>query len=199
MRSLLMCKFLLASVVTLLSFSSLANALVTIDYAYSKNHGVDFSTSSRGTLTIEKFTDQRGQEAELIANVTSGDKEESFKAQQALATIFQDAFVQAFKKGKANLVAEGAPLKLLGEIVEVQGKASGEGAESLIELTVKLKISLYDSANNKKLWENTLFSKARSSQKDSVDAAIAKTVSAVLDKLVEELIYDDYFLIEMGI
>lgn len=194
-----MCKFLLAFVITLLSFSCLADALVSIDYSYSKNHGVDFSSSSRGTLTVENFTDQRGSETELIAKIVSGDHIEIFKAQGALAVIFQDAFVQAFKKGKANLVEEGEGLKLSGEIVNVQGKVSGEGAESLIELTVKLKVSLYNSANNKKLWENTLFGKARSSKGSSADAAIAEAVATVLNKLIEELIYDDYFLIEMGI
>jgi len=194
-----MCKFLLASIIALLSFSSLADGLVSIDYAYSKNHGADFSASNRGTIKIAKFTDQREVAEALIANIVINDQAESFKAQQAFANIFQDAFIQAFKKGKASLVGEGEALKLSGEIVDVQGKISGEGAESLIELTVKLKISLYSAENNKKLWENILFSKARSLKEDNVDAAVAMAVSTVLDKLIEELMYDDYFLIEMGI
>ncbi len=189
-----MCKFLLATTFVLFSISCVAGDAVTIDYNYTKNHGVDFSTSSRGSLKIENFTDQRGQEADLITEILKGDNVERYKAQHALASIFQDAFIQAFEKGNAKLVESGETLRLLGEIVEVKGNVKGEGIESKIELTVRLKIALFNTNNNKKLWENTLFSKASSSQSEGIGAAL----TIVMDKLIEELMYDDYFLIEIA-
>lgn len=151
---------------------------IVINYDYAQTPQVDFSKMPKGPLKVAPFSDKRAvapTEAQTIA---------SSSAEQPIADIVNNALVQAFEAGGAVLVQEGQVLTLEGELTELQVTEKDAGVEVTIRTHVTLK------RGSQIVFDNVIFGRATAPM---LDAA----VRATLDKLVNSLILDDYFLMEV--
>lgn len=181
------CKFLLAKALgsvplTLLFLFAVSAYAVEINYHYNGNHGVDFGGLKAGALALGKFTDARsvGDPREIADGV---------QAEAPLTDIVRTAFEQAFVAGNAQLAANNSQLVFDGELLEVAVEHEGES----IKLTLRVHAMLKNPAANKTLWQNKLFGRVSVPQQEGIDGAMR----AALDRLIEELMFDDYFLNEV--
>lgn len=158
-------------------FSAWASADdIEINYDYIQKPQVDFSKMPKGPLKISSFTDNRGVDAKQITD--------SVMAEEAVASIVNDALVQAFEAGGAALVDDGQKLTLGGEVTEVQ-VADKDGG---VEVTIRTHVTLKNGSRT--AYDTVIFGR------DS-GATVEAATRAALDKLVNSLILDDYFLMEV--
>lgn len=148
---------------------------ILINYEYTQTPQVDFSKTSKGSLKVAAFTDKR--------TVASGREISSVQAEKPLADIVRDALVQAFSAGGALLVEDGQSLTLEGELTEVMVAEKEAG----IEVTIRTHVTLKQGART--AFDTVIFGRSTAS-------TIDEAVRATLDRLVNSLIMDDYFLME---
>ncbi|MGI1678696.1 MAG: hypothetical protein K6L75_08200 [Cellvibrionaceae bacterium] len=160
--------------------------MITSNYQYSGKHGLDFSSISRGPIQLNAFTDER----KLGGSEKKENKIHTFIFSKEIASIIQKGIEQAFLTGAADIVPSDGNLKLSGIV---------ETAEITAEKFV-LRVKLSLSNKGKNVWNNTLFSKV--SINDIAESGIDnkninKALNDSIDKLIEELFFDDYFLLEV--
>ena len=161
----------------LATMATLASAEnIEVNYEYTLKPQVDFSKMPKGPLKIAAFTDSRGVEPTAFTT--------DLETDEPVASIVNDALVQAFTAGGAALVDEGEQLTLEGEVTEVQ-VADKNGA---IEATIRTRATL--KRGSQSAYSTVIFGRAEAA---SADEAIRLS----LDKLVNSLILDDYFLMEV--
>ncbi len=166
-----------ACVISLQTLTANANDIL-INYDYSQAPQVDFSNMPKGPLKVAPFSDKRAVAPNETATILSSN------AEKPVAEIINDALVQAFEAGGAKLVQEGEALTLEGELTELQVTEKETGVEVTIRTHVTLK------RGSQTVFDNVIFGRASAPM---LDAA----VRATLDKLVNSLILDDYFLMEV--
>jgi len=182
------CKFLLLSAFLFIAISCQAGDSVNIDYRYTKDPGVDFSQMSRGPLKVAAFSDSRNRDSNKIKIIDAyADKHTSVATKNPVSETVTSAFSQAFIAGGAKLVDSDEKLLLTGNLLELDINKSGD----TYEVSIKTDVTLQN--NGKKVWGNTLITKAGSPQSTGIDGA----VTAALDKLISDFFYDDYFLMEV--
>lgn len=181
------CKFLLFATLSLLiAGCSQAGENVSLNYQYTEDHGIDFSKMPRGPMKVNAFTDQRELDnSQTIQYIDEQAGDQLIATGKPVTQTVADAFSQAFEAGGAELVESGENLLFSGEVLtfDAAQKADGE-----IEFNIKTKLSVKNKGNN--VWNSTVISRASVAGEDGIDGA----VDAALDKLIEELMYDDYFL-----
>lgn len=182
----MICKFLLAIALSVSAASASANTTVELDYRYAGGHDVDFSSMPRGPLKIAEFTDARGVDnPQLIAGKN---REDAQQLNQAVADLVRSAFIQGIESGGGSVAAAGEKLVLTGEVIELtSAQVNGE-----IEVTARSKVQLQSSAGSK-LYSTTAFGRASVPASEGLNAAL----SASLDKMVNSLLWDDYFLMQV--
>lgn len=151
---------------------------IVINYDYAQTPRVDFSKMPKGPLKVAPFSDKRAVAPNESRTISSSN------AEQPIADIVSNALVQAFEAGGAMLVQEGQVLTLEGELIELQVIEKDAGVEVTIRTHVTLK------RGSQTVFDNVIFGRASAPM---LDAA----VRATLDKLVNSLILDDYFLMEV--
>ena len=159
-----------------LQLSAAENILINYDYAQTPQ--VDFSKMPKGPLKVAPFSDKRDINSADLRLVST------FTAEMPITDIVNNALVQAFEAGGAALVQEGQTLTLEGELTEVLVANKGSGSEVTIRTHVTLK------RGSQTVFDNIIFGRAEA---PTLDAA----VKATFDKLVNSLILDDYFLMEI--
>ena len=105
-------------------------------------------------------------------------------ADQPVADIVSNALVQAVTAGGATLVEEGQNLTLDGEVTEVLVAEKDGG----IEVTIRTHVTLRRGGQT--AFDTVIFGRSSGS-------TLAEAVQATLDRLVNSLILDDYFLMEI--
>ncbi|MDP1932717.1 MAG: hypothetical protein Q8L60_14795 [Gammaproteobacteria bacterium] len=148
---------------------------VLINYEYTLSPQIDFSKTSKGTLKVAAFTDKRA-----VANAR---EIAGFQAEEPVAGIVRNALVQAFTAGGALLVDDGQSLTLEGELTEVLVAEKEAG----IEVTIRTHITLKQGART--AFDTVIFGR-------STGVTLDEAVRATLDRLVNSLILDDYFIME---
>lgn len=167
----------IGSLLILFTSASLLAAEVSIGYEYKQNPQVDFNKSTKGPLKIAQFTDARSvPDARTLT-------EESL-ADRAVADIVSDALAQAITAGGGTLVEEGQNLTLDGEITEVLVVEKDGG----LEVTIRTHVTLRRGGQT--AFDTVIFGR-------SSGATLDEAVRATLDRLVNSLILDDYFLMEV--
>ncbi|MBL4821042.1 MAG: hypothetical protein JKY98_08675, partial [Gammaproteobacteria bacterium] len=158
-----------------------------------KDHKIDFS-GMRGSLKIADFTDGRNiDNPRLItdASFSTDSAAGGYQAEQVLTEIIRDALIQGFNKGGAKLVDADEDLRIEGSLLSTEAKlVDRKGVES-IQLTLRTNVKL--QGGGRTLWETTLFGRGVTPKSDGMVAA----VRAALDRMISELVIDDYFLIEV--
>lgn len=161
--------------------SSMASSdVIEINYQHSQDHGLDFSDSTRGPIRITSFTDNRSEPANEISDLTFSD---------AIATTIEKGISDAFTQHNATLSQAQESLTVSGSLIDA----------AINDESVSLKLELKLTKSGKTLWNNTLFSKQKFSS--DTDASNSKKISTALnkaiDKIIAELFFDDYFIMEV--
>ena len=167
------------------SLPSQAGEKIDLDYQYAGDTGVSLSSMMGGPLSISVFTDQRVIDDKHDISRAGQD---AVTLQQAPADIIRQAFHDAFVSADAQLDDTGTPLTLSGKLLEMEIVATDSGTEVLI----RCELALNNQGRN--AWQSVVFSRVATDTQD-VTTAIAQG----LDRLVNELFMDDYFLMELGI
>ncbi len=157
-------------------------AEVNIDYSYGGDHNTDFS-SLRVSLAVAEVSDDRGGDANHIA--------EDYSASAPLTEIIRDALVQGFEHGGAELAEADAEMQIAGRIVSSQLQTVDRGGVESLQLTIRTNVAL--QGRGRTIWETTLFGRGTV----PVDDGMAAALSAAMDRMIRELVNDDYFLIEI--
>ena len=149
---------------------------VAVNYEYTQKPQVDFTPMPKGTLKLNTFTDTRGAD---MAN-----KIGTFTSSIAVSEIVNDALTQAFVAGGAKLVESDQSLTLTGEITE----ASVTDKDGDFDVIIRTHITL--RSGSRTAYDAVIFGRATA-------ATPEEATRAALDKLVNSLIWDDYFLNEV--
>lgn len=186
------CKFLLALCLSLSVLSAVTAEPLVIDYQYRGEHGVDFSSMPRGPLNIAEFADARGiDNLKLITSQDPGVGEDpgGYRTSQPVHALVRSALVKGFAAGGAELVDDAETLLLTGELTE----ASSELKDGEIEVSLRAKVALKNSQSGSQLFTASLFGRASASRQEGLAVALSKS----MDQLVNSLLWDDYFLMQV--
>lgn len=177
----------------LLSFSAFSAEEVTVQFNYEGNHGVDLS-KIRGSFRVAEFTDDRGLgNPRLITASDLGNTAAAggYHAQAPVTEIIQHAFMQGFASGGAELVDAGEDMSIAGKLLSSEAQIIDRDGVEMIQLTWRVNVQLQKGGRN--IWQTTLFGRGRTPAADGMSA----TVHAALNRLINELLGDDYFLQEI--
>ena len=157
-------------------------AEVSVDYIYTGNHRTDFS-NLRASLKVADVTDDRGGELNLIA--------EGYSADMPLTDIIRNALIQGFEHGGAELATEDSEMQVVGRILSSQLQTVDRGGVDSLQLTIRTNVAL--QGRGRTIWETTLFARVTV----PMDEGIVPALNAAMDRMIRELVSDDYFLIEI--
>lgn len=172
---------------------SLAANAEEISYSYTleKNHGIDFSELRGGQLKVANFSDSRGTSANTLIDTDLGSISGGIELSQPLTELITDAVKQGFIIGDAELVEDGEGLLVSGDITVSEAKITDRNGTESIQMTLRAKVQL--KSGGSQVWENTLFGRGYAPVSEGIEAAL----SASLDRLVDSLVNDDYFLLQV--
>jgi len=157
--------------------SAQAAESVVLDYSYTQSSSDPSFAKLKGPIKIASFGDTRAVEDKHLISA-------DVQAEAPLADIISAAFVQAFQNNGAALAEDDARFTLEGDLTELNTTAKDGG----VEVQLRTKVLLKDSGRT--LWENVLFSRA-------AGETVADAMRTSINKLVQELLLDDYFLMEI--
>ena len=175
-RLLLFCTFLFP-------FTLYAAEDIIVNYSYAGNHGVDLS-DMRITLQIGEFSDARAVDNSRLITA-------DYQAEEALPAIIRDALIQGFENGNAQIVATDGDMSIAGRLLSSELQMVDRNGVESIQLTMRTNVQLQRSGRT--IWETTLFGRGVVPSSEGLTAA----VHAALDRMIRELVNDDYFLIEI--
>ncbi|MGH1471337.1 MAG: hypothetical protein ACRBCS_09100 [Cellvibrionaceae bacterium] len=162
------------------------NQFLSKSYQYTGNHGLDFSHITRGPIRIDTFTDERS----LTTKTGEQHAIQKLAISENIPLAVKQGIEQAFKSGNADLVSENENLRLTGAITSIEAKEQ--------KFTLRVKLTLYNK--EKTVWNSTLFSKvdiSESNESSDYNDNLKNAFYSSIDKLIEELFFDDYFLLEI--
>ena len=147
----------------------------------AKAAGRPFGCSS---LQIEEFSDGRGIDDSRLITA-------EYQAEQALPAIIRDALIQGFENGNAQLVETDADMSIAGRLISSELQMVDRNGVESIQLTMRTNVQL--RGGGRTIWETTLFGRGVVPSGEGLTAA----VHAALDRMIRELVNDDYFLLEI--
>lgn len=154
---------------------------LTIDFTYERNVNIGSISPS---LHLAPFADERGL---ADPNTIVGDD----RAQLPLADLIRDAFEQGFNKGGVEFVDEDADMEIVGTLLSSELETVDRAGVPNLQLTIRTGIEL--RGGGRSIWSTTLFGRGRV----PVEEGLGSAVNASLERLVRELLRDDYFLLEL--
>ena len=181
---------LCAACISLFSISAPAAEDIFINYEKTGSPRADLS-NMKVSLRIAEFTDSRSVADPRLISDAQLLGADGFQAQKAIAEIIQDAMQSGFANAKANLVDADSDMFLQGNLTAAEAKIIDRGGVETLELTLRASVQLMSGSRT--VWQTNLFGRGRAPASEGM----AVTVSAALDRLINELIGDDYFLAEI--
>ncbi|MEC8472782.1 MAG: hypothetical protein VXY98_08650, partial [Pseudomonadota bacterium] len=113
------------------------------------------------------------------------------RAQLPLADLIRNAFEQGFNKGGVEFVDAGADMEIVGTLLSSELESVDRAGVPNLQLTIRAGIEL--RGGGRSIWSTTLFGRGRVPVKEGLSGA----VKASFERLVRELLRDDYFLLEL--
>jgi hypothetical protein len=181
---------LCAACISLFSIPALAAEDIVINYEKTGNPRADLS-NMKVSLRIAEFTDSRSVANSRLISDAQLLGADGFQAQKAIAEIIQDAMQSGFANANANLVDADGDMFLQGNLTATEAKIIDRSGVETLELTLRASVQLMSGSRT--VWQTNLFGRGRAPTSEGM----AVTVSAALDRLINELIGDDYFLAEI--
>jgi len=181
---------LCAVCISLFSLPALAAEDIVINYEKTGSPRADLS-NMKVSLRIAEFTDGRMLENPRLISDGQLLDADGFQAEKAFAEIIQDAMKSGFANANANLVDADGDMFLQGSLTSSEAKIIDRGGVETLELTLRASVQLMSGSRT--VWQTNLFGRGRTPASEGM----AVTVRAALDRLINELIGDDYFLAEI--
>jgi hypothetical protein len=182
---------LCATCICLLSTSAIAIEDVVVDYKMEGSPRTDLSNMTIN-LQIAEFTDSRSVDnPRLLSDANILNAEGGFQAEKALSEILQNAMKSGFSKANAKLVDVDGDMTLQGNILSTETQIVDRAGVETLQFTLRTSVQLMRGSRT--IWQTTLFGRGRTPSSEGM----AVTVRAALDRLINELIEDGYFLDEI--
>ena len=175
-------RYLLITLLSLGCFSPISAEELVVNYSYNGSHNTDFSNISV-SLKIEDVLDDRDGEPRQIAD--------EYLAEIPLSEMIYTAIVQGLEHGGAELVESDQDMQIQGRIVSSELRTVDRAGVESLQLTIRTHVALQGRGRN--IWETTLFGRGTVPAQEGVAAALVGS----LDRMVRELVNDDYFIIEL--
>ena len=174
-------RYLLLAIFSLSYFSLISAEEVIVNYSYDGSHNTDFSDINV-SLKIGDVLDDRGGDPRQIAD--------EYVAETPLSEIIYTALAQGLEHGGAELVESDQDMQITGRIVSSELRTVVRAGVESLQLTIRTQVALEGKGT---IWETTLFGRGTVPAEDGIVAALV----ASLDRMVRELVNDDYFIIEL--
>ena len=186
-RALLAVAALSAFLVTPLSH---AQESIDIGYEFTRGKLTELS-GMKTTLAIPAFADER--DVADPRTVFTGELAPGgvVIAERPFAEIVGDAMRAGFAASNAKLESEGAGMRLAGSLLATEAVSVDRGGIESLQLTIRTSIQLVEGTRI--VWQTKLFGRGTVPATEGAAAATGKA----LDRLIEELLIDDYFLAEI--
>ena len=175
-------RYLLLAIFSLSYFSLISAEEIIVNYSYEGSHNTDFSDINV-SLKIGSVLDDRGGDPKQIAD--------EYVAETPLSEIIYTALVQGLEHGGAELVESDQDMQITGRIVSSELRTVDRAGVESLQLTIRTQIAL--EGKGRTIWETTLFGRGTVPAEDGIVAALVGS----LDRMVRELVNDDYFIIEL--
>lgn len=175
-------RYLLITLLSLGCFSPISAEELVVNYSYNGSHNTDFSNISV-SLKIEDVLDDRDGEPRQIAD--------EYLAEIPLSEMIYTAIVQGLEHGGAELVESDQDMQIQGRIVSSELRTVDRAGVESLQLTIRTQVAL--EGRGRTIWETTLFGRGTVPVEDGIVAALVGS----LDRMVRELVNDDYFIIEL--
>tara|TARA_B100000945_G_scaffold214131_1_gene172465 strand:- start:100 stop:639 length:540 start_codon:yes stop_codon:yes gene_type:complete len=175
-------RYLLITLLSLGCFSPISAEELVVNYSYNGSHNTDFSNISV-SLKIEDVLDDRDGEPRQIAD--------EYLAEIPLSEMIYTAIVQGLEHGGAELVESDQDMQIQGRIVSSELRTVDRAGVESLQLTIRTHVAL--QGRGRTIWETTLFGRGTVPAQEGVAAALVGS----LDRMVRELVNDDYFIIEL--
>ncbi|MEX0964287.1 MAG: hypothetical protein WDZ52_09645 [Pseudohongiellaceae bacterium] len=143
------------------------------------------------SLRIAEFTDGRSVENPRLITDAQLLNADGFQAEKAISEIIQDAMISGFTNANATLVDTEGDMYLQGTLLSSEAQIIDRGGVETLQLTLRTSVQLMSGSRT--VWQTTLFGRGRTPTSEGM----ATNVRAALDRLINELIGDDYFLAEI--
>lgn len=184
----------LASVLTAISALALssvtAQSEIEIATAFSGGKLTELS-GMKTTLSVQAFADEREvSDPRVIFTGELADGRVAM-ASRPLAEIIGEAMHSAFAASDARLAGDEAGMRLAGTLVATDAALVDRGGVESLQLTLRTSIQLVEGTRI--VWQTKLFGRGTVPLSEGPAAAVSKA----LDRLIEELLIDDYFLAEI--
>lgn len=181
---------LCAACLSLFAIPALAVEDVVVDYKMEGNPRSDLS-SMKVSLRIAEFTDGRSVDNPRLITDASLLGADGFQAEKPISELIQDAMVSGFSNANATLVDSDGDMYLQGTLLSSEAQIIDRGGVETLQLTLRTSVQLMSGSRT--VWQTTLFGRGRTPTSEGM----AVNVRAALDRLINELIGDDYFLAEI--
>lgn len=181
---------LCAALISMYSVTALAVEDVVVNYAMEGSPRSDLS-SMKVSLRIAPFTDGRSVDNPRLITDAQLLGADGFQAEKAITEIIQDAMVSGFANANATLVDTEGDMYLQGTLLSSDAQIIDRGGVETLQLTLRTSVQLMSGSRT--VWQTTLFGRGRTPTSEGM----AVNVRAALDRLINELIGDDYFLAEI--
>ena len=175
-------QYLLIAIISLSGSSLISAEDITVNYSYAGSHNTDFSNISV-SLKIDQVSDDRDGDPRQIAD--------EYLAEIPLSEIVHTAFVQGLEHGGAELVESEQDMQISGRIVSSELRTVDRGGVESLQLTIRTHVAL--QGRGRTIWETTLFGRGTAPVGEGIIAALRGS----MDRMVRELVSDDYFIIEL--
>ncbi len=174
-----------------MSMNSSAEEIV-VDYNFQGSAPTDLS-NMKATLHFAEFTDSRsGVSANLLTDKDLGlGSADGYQLDQTAAEVVRSALSQAFASGNAKLVDADGEMYIAGDLQSVDAQIVDRGGVESIQITFRTNIQL--RAGSRMIWQTTIYGRGTRPVADGVQA----TIHAAMNRTIDELLMDDYFLAEI--
>ena len=184
----------LASVLTAISALAVgsvsAQSEIEIATAFSGGKLTELS-GMKTTLSVQPFADEREVSDPRV--IFTGELADGglAMASRPLAEIVGEAMHSAFAASDARLAGDEAGMRLAGTLVATTAALVDRAGVESLQLTLRTSIQLVEGTRI--VWQTNLFGRGTVPLSEGAAAALSKA----LDRLIEELLIDDYFLAEI--
>ena len=180
----------LAAISALAVSSVTAQSEIEIATAFSGGKLTELS-GMKTTLSVQAFADEREvSDPRVIFTGELADGGVAI-AGRPLAEIIGEAMHSAFAASDARLAGDEAGMRLAGTLVATDAALVDRAGVESLQLTLRTSIQLVEGTRI--VWQTKLFGRGTVPLSEGAAAAVSKA----LDRLIEELLIDDYFLAEI--
>ena len=180
----------LALAVAVIAPISNAQESVEVGYEFARGKLTELS-AMKTTLAIPAFTDER--DVADNREIFSGELAQGgvLLAEKPMAEIIGEAMRAGFAASNAKLASDEAGMRLAGSLLATEAAVVNRGGVDSLQITLRTSIQLMEGSRT--VWQTKLFGRGTV----PVDEGPAAAVGKALDRLIEELLIDDYFLAEI--